>query len=187
MVPFQTKKAGPIMKRFTLGYGLPLFFAAVFVSSPSFSQTQFKSKEIGEVVLRISNLRVDLADAQSDMSNSFFSRTLGGEKLRVGEEIKCLRDMENSLGPINITLQKYWTAYTIRDMMKHAADKRSATEISDILLKSIRIDLDRAEKEINQTRRQCSESEIVNKMGLDALEVLSAPALKSALSGLPPD
>jgi hypothetical protein len=175
------------MKSFTLrDYGLQVFFAAFLVSPPSFSQTQFKSKEIGELALRITNLQADLADAQSDMYNLSFSQHLGWAKLRIGEEIKCLRDMEYSLGPINVTLQKYWTAYTIRDMMKHAADKRSATEISDILLKSIRIDLDRSEKEINETRRQCSESEIVNQMGLDALELLSAPVLKSALSGLPP-
>ena len=74
------------MKRYTFGiFSLLVLFVPVLVCSPSFShaQTQFKSKEIGEVALRLTNLKADLADAQQDLSDSIFSQPLGGGKLRI--------------------------------------------------------------------------------------------------------
>ena len=167
---------------------LLVIFAAIAVCSPSFShaQTQFKSKEIGEIVLRLGNLKADLADAQTDLSNSIFSQPLGGGKLRIGEEIRCLRGMEDALVSMNVTLNQHWTAYTIRDMMKHREDRKSATEITEVTLKYFRNDIERSEKEINDIRRLCSDSEIVNQWGLKASELLSEPFFKKALSQLPP-
>lgn len=186
MAAVQIKKAEPIMKRSTLGYfGLPLLFAAIAVYSPSFSQaqTQFKSKEIGEIALRLTNLKADLADAQQDLSDSIFSQPLGGGKLRIGEEIRCLRDMEDALDSMNITLSQHWTAHTIRDMLKNREDRKSATEITEVTLKYLRNDIERAETEINDSRRLCAESSIVNEWGIKASELLSDPALKSVISG----
>ena len=174
------------MKRYTFGiFSLLVLFVPVLVCSPSFSQaqTQFKSKEIGEIVLRLGNLKADLADAQTDLSNSIFSQPLGGGKLRIGEEIRCLRDMEDSLGSMNITLSQHWTAHTIRDMLKNREDRKSATEITEVTLKYLSVDIERAETEINNSRRLCAESSIVNEWGIKASELLSDPALKSVLSG----
>ncbi len=164
---------------------LLLLFAAIAICSSSFSQaqTQFKSKDIGEVALRLTNLKADLADAQQDLSDSIFSQPLGGGKIRIGEEIRCLRDMEDALGSMNITLSQHWTAHTIRDMLKNREDRKSATEITDVTLKYLRNDIERAETQINDSRRQCAESSIVNEWGIKASELLSDPALKSVISG----
>jgi hypothetical protein len=164
---------------------LLVIFAAIAICSPSFShaQTQFKSKEIGEIVLRLGNLKADLADAQTDLSNSIFSQPLGGGKLRIGEEIRCLRGMEDALGSMNITLSQHWTAHTIRDMLKNREDRKSATEITEVTLKYLSVDIERAETEINNSRRLCAESSIVNEWGIKASELLSDPALKSVISG----